>query len=112
MMCFRIFMPNGDMDEIINSLTNEEEEILYIAGKMNLSQNKNFREETITKKLSRRYRNISVKNVLKNLRRKGLVRKYRNKNWCMTPDGLIVAHHITQQRRSRIYNGIRLVNRP
>lgn len=85
-----------EIQNIISELTECEKKILIIIGKLNVSPKKNNREETILNKLSNKDRENCAKS-LKLLVTKGLLFKYRNKNYGASSLGMNVAIKLKEE---------------
>ncbi len=90
-------------------LDDEEKMIMEIFGKLDISQNKNVEFETIQKRLKLKYHGNLRKNISR-LITKRLIRLYRANNYCLTDEGLRVAHFLWKKRQEKTYN-FRIVKR-
>ena len=84
-------------------LDDEEKRIMEVFGKLDISQNKNVKFETIQKKLKPKYHKNLKKNINK-LITKGFIRLYRTNNYSLTDEGLRVAHFLWEKRKDKIYD--------
>ena len=84
-------------------LNDEETVIMEMLGKLEISQNKNVKFETIQKKLKPKYHDNLKKNI-DNLIAKGLIRPYRVNNYSLTDEGFRIAHALWEKRKKKVYD--------
>lgn len=96
---------NNSPEEIINQLSPTEIQILYILGKLDISVKKNINEDTIKKKLPDNHLKKFPKS-LNNLKKSGLIVRYRNNNWAVSKKGREVTHLIVKQKREKYYKNL------
>jgi len=96
-------MDEQELQQMVASLTDEETEALVVCARNGKTQNCNFHENNILRKMPGRYKQIKVRTVMRSLRRRQLVRLYRPPgNWCLTNDGFQVAYYIYRERMNAL----------
>lgn len=92
-----------NIDELINSLSENDKSIMTIIGRISGSNSKNFTRQTIFKKATNEEQKF-VNDSLENLRKKGLIRYYRKPdNFAVNHDGFIVAMKLKEEFRENNY---------
>jgi len=76
-------------------LNDDEQKVLEVLGKLHISKNKNVHEATIRKKLPQKYQG-NLPKTIKSLHSKGLLRYYRNENYSLTKEGVIMAKTLAE----------------
>ena len=89
-------------------LTDDERKVLELLGKLHVSQNKNINEATIRKKLPSKYHS-DLKETIKNLHSKGLLRYYRSQNYCLTDEGKKIAERLAAELFEKTYGDLRIL---
>lgn len=89
-------------------LTENEIKVLEILGKLNISNHKNVRENSIRERLPSKYHK-ELPNTIKCLRSKGLLRKYRKENYELTKEGSRVAHELADRLTKKLYSSLRIL---
>lgn len=97
-----------DPKEVINELSSTEKKILYVLGKNKFSVNKNFNLHTLKKKLSNEDKK-NFKRAFDNLYHCGIIETYRSENYCVSKEGRKIAQEIVNQKRAKIYDGLRIM---
>lgn len=90
------------MSDIDVDLTDEERKILGLLGMLHISQHKNINETTIQKKLPQQYHK-NLKKTIRSLISKGLVRRYRNKNYSLNGKGKKIAEDLRRKLLDNTY---------
>ena len=91
------------MDDIV--LNGDERKVLGVLGKLHISKNKNVHEATIRKKLPQKYQG-NLSKTIKSLHSKGLLRYYRNENYSLTNDGVIMAKTLADEAMKKQYGDL------
>lgn len=96
------------IQEVVNSLSPIEKAILYECGKMCISVNKNVNEDTIKKKLPDKYHKDFSK-AIKNLLSKGILVRYRHKNYGVSKEWRVIIAYIVEERHKDRYGDLRIL---
>jgi Mn-dependent DtxR family transcriptional regulator len=91
------------MDDI--TLNDDERKVLEVLGKLHISKNKNVHEATIRKKLPQKYQG-NLPKTIKSLHSKGLLRYYRNENYSLTKEGVIMAKTLAEEAMKKQYGDL------
>jgi len=91
-----------------SDFTREEQLVLEILGKLDISENKNINEATIRKKLKPKYRK-NLPKVIKSLHTKQLLNYYRKENYCLTAEGRKLAQKLAEELRNKTYADLRIL---
>lgn len=91
------------MDDI--ALNDDERKVLEVLGKLHISKNKNVYEATIRKKLPQKYQG-NLPKTIKSLHSKGLLRYYRNENYSLTKEGVIMAKTLAEEAMKKQYGDL------
>lgn len=86
-------------------LNDDEQKVLEVLGKLHISKNKNVHEATIRKKLPQKYQG-NLPKTIKSLHSKGLLRYYRNENYSLTKEGVIVAKTLAEEVIKKQYGDL------
>jgi len=97
-----------DADQIIEELQDIEKKVLLVLAKERISSNNNIRQETILKKLPDK--DIQKgKKAINNLVKKGIIRKYRHKNYALDKIGVIIANKLKKSYQDESYKDIHIL---
>ncbi len=91
------------MDDLV--LNGDERKVLGVLGKLHISKNKNVHEATIRKKLPQKYQG-NLSKTIKSLHSKGLLRYYRNENYSLTNEGVIMAKTLAEKAMKKQYGDL------
>lgn len=105
-----IYQENNILLNLMFDLNDEETIIMEKLGELEISQNRNIRLETIKKKLKPKYHANLRKNIDRLIIKHRLIDQYRPKNYCLTDEGLKVAHFLWDKRKEKSYD-YRIVKR-
>ncbi len=87
------------------ALNDDERKVLEVLGKLHISKNKNVYEATIRKKLPQKYQG-NLPKTIKSLHSKGLLRYYRNENYSLTKEGVIMAKTLAKEAMKKQYGDL------
>jgi len=98
----------AEIGSIISGLNNYEIKVMLLLGKKEISLHRNIRKETIKNELPNKY-GKNVDKAIKSLLNKGLMYRYRNKNYGLTEIGILAAHKLVEDFRDARYNDLRIL---
>ena len=84
--------------EIPEDLTELEKEAMIVLGKLCMSQNKKFAEETLRKKLPPAFKKADLKDLVKKLKKRRWISLYRKGQYRMTGEGFRMAQFLKKKR--------------
>jgi hypothetical protein len=84
--------------EIPEDLTELEKEAMIVLGKLCMSPNKKFAEETLRKKLPPVFKNANIGNLVKMLKKRRWISLYRPGQYRMTGQGFRIAQFLKKKR--------------
>jgi len=87
------------------ALNDDERKVFEVLGKLHISKNKNVYEATIRKKLPQKYQG-NLPKTIKSLHSKGLLRYYRNENYSLTKEGVIMAKTLAEEAMKKQYGDL------
>lgn len=91
------------MDDI--TLNDDERKVLEVLGKLHTSPNKNVNKASIRKRLPQKYQG-DLSKTIKSLHSKGLLRYYRNENYSLTKEGVIMAKTLAEEMMKKQYGDL------
>lgn len=94
----------GKYDSIIESMSDDEIHIMEILGKLCISPNKNININTLKKRLHKKYTySDNFEKIITNLKNKGLIGVYRQRNINASIDGMIIAKILYKRKLNFFY---------
>jgi hypothetical protein len=89
-------------DDIIRILSCDQIHIMEVFGCLHAGPNKNVDEHSVKKRLHEKYEKNFDKDI-KKLINLGLVGRYRDKNYCLSRDGMIVAKRLHDRKLEKFF---------